>query len=87
MGVAYADDCKWDNEIPCTTIYPKYMNNSNALGDKISPTKIITKSDIQKYNLIDLPKVLNFVQGLDVTQSGPTGQQSSVFMRGTNWCP
>ena len=37
-GLAKANDCKWDNEIPCTTIYPKYTNNSNALGDKISPT-------------------------------------------------
>ena len=84
ISVAYADDCKWNDTIPCTTIYPKYTNNSNALGDKITPTKTITKAEIQKYNLIDLPKVLNYVQGLDITQSGPTGQQSSVFMRGTN---
>ena len=83
-GLASADDCKWDDEIPCTTIYAKYTNNSNALGDKITPTKTITKSEIQKYNLIDLPKVLNYVQGLDITQSGSIGQQSSVFMRGTN---
>ena len=57
----YADDrdvCKWRNDIPCVTIYPKYTNNYNALGDKISPTKIIKKSEIDKYNLIDLPKVL-----------------------------
>ena len=45
-GVAYADDCKWDNDVPCTTIYPKYTNNSNALGDKITPTNTITKSEI-----------------------------------------
>ena len=77
-------DCEWENDTPCLTIYPKYQNNSNALGDKITPTSIITKSQIQKYNLIDVPKVLNYVQGLDITQSGPTGQQSSVFMRGTN---
>jgi outer membrane cobalamin receptor len=83
-NVAYADDCKWNDEIPCVTIYPKHTNNSNALGDKITPTQTITKSEIEKYNLIDLPKVLNYVQGLDISQSGPTGQQSSVFMRGTN---
>ena len=83
-GVASADECKWNDEIPCVTIYPKYTNNSNALGDKITPTRTITKNEIQKYNLIDLPKVLNYVQGLDITQSGPTGQQSSVFIRGTN---
>jgi len=84
-----ADDqikCEWNNSegVPCVTIYPKYTNNSNAIGDKVSPTRVITKREIEKYKLIDLPKVLNFVQGLDVTQSGPTGQQSSVFIRGTN---
>ena len=84
IGHAKNKDCEWENDIPCLTIYPKYQNNSNALGDKITPTSIITKSQIQKYNLIDVPKVLNYVQGLDITQSGPTGQQSSVFMRGTN---
>ena len=78
------NDCEWDNDIPCVVIYPKYKINSNALGDKVTPTMTITKSEIEKYNLIDLPKALNYIQGLDITQSGPTGQQSSVFLRGTN---
>ena len=83
-----ADDlvpCEWDNQegVPCVTI-KKYRTNSNALGDKVSPTLTITKQEIEKYNLIDLPKALNYIQGLDVTQSGPTGQQSSLFLRGTN---
>ncbi len=80
---AKTNSCEWDNNVPCVTI-SKGINNSNALGDKISPTIIINKSDIEKYNLIDLNKVLNHIQGVDVTQSGPTGQQSSVFLRGTN---
>ena len=83
-----ADDivpCQWDNQegIPCVTI-SKGINNSNRIGDKISPTFTITKSEIEKNNLIDLPRVLNHIQGIDVTQSGPTGQQGSVFFRGTN---
>ena len=77
------NDCDWDNETPCVVI-SKGINNSNQIGDKISPTIIIKKSDIEKYNLIDLNKVLNHIQGVDVSQSGPTGQQSSVFFRGTN---
>ena len=80
---AKTNGCEWDNNVPCITI-SKGINNSNALGDKISPTIIINKSDIERYNLIDLNKVLNHIQGVDVTQSGPTGQQSSVFLRGTN---
>ena len=83
MTYSHASKCDWDNDIPCVVIKPS-INNSNALGDKITPTTIITKSEIDKYKLIDLPKVLNFVSSLDVTQSGPTGQQSSVFFRGTN---
>ena len=77
-------ECEWSNDTPCVVIYPQYKTNSNALGDKVSPTITITKKQIEKYNLIDLTKVLTYVQGVDVTQSGPTGQQSSVFIRGTN---
>ena len=86
INFAYAnsEDCRWDNKTPCVTVYPKYNNNSNALGDKVSPTIIITSDDIEKYKLIDLPRVLTYVQGVDITQSGPTGQQGSVFFRGTN---
>ena len=60
------------------------LNNSNSLGDKVTPTFKITKHQIEKYKLIDLPKVLNYIQSVDITQSGPTGQQGSVFLRGTN---
>ena len=83
-----ADDiikCEWENQegVPCVTIR-KTIPNSNAISDKVSPTTIITKKQIEENNLIDLPKVLNFVNGINVTQSGSTGQQASVFMRGTN---
>ncbi len=75
-------DCNWTDDPPCIVI-PVGVN-SNAIDKNISPTYKITKKTIQQHNLIDLPSVLNFVQGLDVTQSGPTGQQSSLFLRGTN---
>ena len=83
-----ADDiikCEWENQegVPCVTIR-KTIPNSNAISDKISPTTIITKKQIEENNLIDLPKVLRFVNGVNITQSGPIGQQTSVFMRGTN---
>jgi len=46
------------------TIYPKHTNNSNALGDKITPTQTITKSEIEKYNLIDLPQSVKLCAGI-----------------------
>ena len=79
-----AEECKWNNDVPCLTINKSQLGNSNEIGDKVSPTYVITKSDILKHNLLDLTKVLNHVQGVHVTQSGPRGQQSSIFLRGTN---
>ena len=80
-----ADDiikCQWNNKegVPCVTIRP----NSNKFSNKISNVIVIKKEQIEKNNLFDLRSVLNFVDGLNITQSGPTGQQTSVFMRGTN---
>ena len=83
-----ADDiikCEWENQdgVPCVTIR-KTIPNSNAISNKVSPTTIITKKQIEKNNLIDLPKVLKFVNGVNISQSGSTGQQASEFKRGTN---
>ena len=75
-----AETCNWKDNIPCLTIIP----NSNQLDYKIKPSDIITQKDIKKFNLIDLTKVLNFVNGTNAVQSGPIGQQSSLFLRGTN---
>ena len=74
-------DCKWTDDPPCIVIP---VSNSNKLNDQISPTYKISKAEMQKYNLIDLPSVMNFVQGADIAQSGPIGQQASIFVRGTN---
>jgi len=85
-NIAYAEnkDCRWDDDVPCLTITTGKLGNSNQLGDRITPTSIISKIEIEKHNLIDLPSVLNFTQGMNVTQSGPTGQQGTMFLRGTN---
>ena len=78
-------DCEWNNSrnIPCLTIKSS-IPNSNIVSNKISPTTIITKEQIEESNLVDLPRVLNFINGVQITQSGPMGQQTSVFMRGSN---
>ena len=77
-------DCSWDDDPPCIVIPVGSLNNSNALGDRITPTTTITKTELREHNLIDLPSVLDYVATLDVTQSGPRGQNGSIFLRGTN---
>ena len=84
FAVEANDTCEWNKETPCLTIAKGKLGNSNQLGNRITPTSVITKSDMERHNLIDLPSVLNFTQGMDVTQSGPTGQQGTIFLRGTN---
>ena len=86
INVAHAknSECKWTNDTPCVIITKGKLGNSNQLGDRISPTSVITKADIERHNLIDLPKVLYYTQGMNVSQSGPTGQQGTMFLRGTN---
>jgi vitamin B12 transporter len=84
FAVQANDKCEWNNQTPCLVITKSKLGNSNQLGDKISPTSVITKTDMERHNLIDLPSVLSFTQGMDVSQSGPTGQQGTIFLRGTN---
>lgn len=75
------EDCSWNGKTPCLVIAKP---NSNIINDKVSPTIIIAKNDIDQHNLIDLKSVFKFLNSGIVVQSGPTGQQASVFMRGTN---
>ncbi len=78
---AKTEDCSWNNDIPCITIIKP---NSNIINDKVSPSQIITKEQIKKHNLVDLKSIFKFTNNAIAVQSGPVGQQTSVFMRGTN---
>ena len=76
-------NCEWDNKegVPCVVIR-KTPNTSeySALGiNKI----VITKEEINNSGAIDVNDVLKLVSGLDVFQSGPKGQSTSIFTRGS----
>ena len=76
-------NCEFKNDkgISCLTI-TKTPNSStySELGvNKI----IITKEDINKSGAVDANDVLNLVFGLEVFQSGPKGQSTSIFTRGS----
>ena len=81
-----ADDiipCEWDNKdgVPCVTIIKP---NSNPVSARIVPTTIVHRQEIERNNIVDIKTALSYVNNLSVVQSGPTGQQTSVFMRGSN---
>ena len=75
--------CEWNNikGVPCLLIN-KTQNTSeySELGiNKI----VITKEEINNSGAVDINDALNLVSGLDIFQSGPKGQSTSIFTRGS----
>lgn len=76
--------CSWDNraEIPCLNITSKIPNSSKHTKSGLNKS-IITKKQIIDSGAVDIIDVLKTVTDTNITQSGPKGQQASLFMRGT----
>jgi vitamin B12 transporter len=62
------------------TVTANRMPTENALA----PTTVITRADIERLQINDLPSLLSRFPGIDMTMSGGLGKSSSIFMRGTN---
>ncbi len=77
------ENCKWDNRkgIPCVIIKP--TPNTSAYSSQTVKKEIITKQEIINSGAIDIKDVLKTIPGLDIFQSGPMGQQTSMFTRGS----
>ena len=61
----------------------KKLTNSSNLNERFVNKHIITKEKINEIGAVDIVDVLKTVPGISLTQSGPSGQQTSVFLRGT----
>ena len=82
--VIRSEDCGWtSNKIPCLIIGKPIPNASLISAENINKFTI-TKENIELSGSRDIVDVLKMVPGLDIVQSGPRGQQASVFTRGTN---
>jgi len=77
------EKCEWNNSkgIPCITVKATPNTSSYSEGGIIK--QIISKKDIINSGAIDANDVLKLISGLDVFQSGPKGQQTSIFTRGS----
>ena len=79
-----SESCTWDNRngVPCVKITKPIPNVSkfSKIGLK---SYIITSKEIKEYGATDVNEVLEMIPGLHITQSGPKGQQTSLFTRGT----
>ena len=77
-------NCKWKNDegTPCLTIYSS--PNTSDLNESSLNKVVITKKQMIDSGYEDVRSVLEYVAGVDVYANGPTGQNTSVFMRGMN---
>ena len=69
-------------EIPEIDIRP--VPNTSDVTLKTVGRTIITQKQFADQNFTDVNDVLRFVNSVTPIQSGPRGQQTSVFTRGTN---
>lgn len=75
--------CSWANSsTPCVKI-EKRLNNSSYFNEKFVNKYIVTKEKIDEIGATNIVDVLKTIPGINLTQSGPSGQQTSVFLRGT----
>jgi len=84
---AHADitkDCNWEfeSDSPCITI-TKNLNNTSKFTSKSLKRNIITREQIEFSGAKDLIDVFDTIPSINITQSGPKGQQASMFMRGS----
>ena len=76
--------CEWKNikGIPCLTIFPS--PNASELTENLLSKIVITKKQLIDSGHNDVRSVLENIIGLDVFSNGPSGQNTSVFIRGMN---
>jgi vitamin B12 transporter len=57
---------------------------SQTVDDALASVTVITREDIERSLAPDLPTLLRGVAGVDLSRTGGEGQQTSVFLRGSN---
>jgi len=76
--------CEQLEYAPCITIQKYILRDPSVLTTASMSVDYIDQYTIQNTNTIDTVQAIARITGLNVVQSGPTGQQTSVFMRGMN---
>jgi vitamin B12 transporter len=80
IASADTDSAVEDIEVLTVTATRSSLNIDDALTSQV----VITRADIELANPISILDLLSSVPSIDVASNGGKGQNSSVFMRGTN---
>ncbi|MCW8807948.1 MAG: TonB-dependent vitamin B12 receptor [Rhodanobacter sp.] len=80
---AYAND-QISASTPLEPVIVTATRTAITVDDALSSVTIITRADIERLQPASLTDLLSGLPGVVVTQAGGLGQQTSVFLRGTN---
>jgi vitamin B12 transporter len=69
-----------DEALENITVTANRMPSVNVLA----PNSVITRADIERLQITDLPNLLSRQPGIDLTVNGGIGKESNISMRGTN---
>lgn len=77
-AAAQSDDAD-DGKIVVTA-----TRTAQTVDQSLAAVTVISRDDIERAQATDITELLRTQAGVDVTRTGGTGQQTSVFLRGTN---
>ena len=83
-SVSKSAECKWDNKSDALCITIKPIPNTSQISTSNVNRYIISAKEIKDSRALDINDVIEMIPGIHLTQSGPMGQQTSVFTRGSN---
>ena len=66
------------------TMFVTATRTAISTNDSLSPVSVITRDDIQRWQVNSVQDALRRTPGLSISNSGGQGKVSSIFLRGTN---
>jgi vitamin B12 transporter len=84
VGVVLAAPAHAENAALQPTIEVTASRVAETVDASLADVSVITRADIDASNAPDLIDLLRLQAGVDVVRSGGAGEQTSVFLRGTN---
>ncbi|MEO8331281.1 MAG: TonB-dependent receptor [Gallionella sp.] len=76
--------CATEENTPLDLLIVTGTRIEQPLKQSLSHTTVITRKEIEESQAVDVASVLKNLAGVEFYQSGGTGKQSSLFLRGTN---
>lgn len=81
--LACASPVTADTTLETTPIIVTATRTTQTVDDSLASVQVISQKDIEQAQARDLAEILRFQAGVEVARSGGPGQQTSVFLRGT----